>query len=179
MKRTVSGSLLFALVGVLTAVMPAAAQQQTAQKIAFINSQQILKAAPGFALAESTFNREMETFRAQGARLQATLDSAATAFSRDGVLLSPSAREAKRKELETQQTQTEQRLTELRDRSIARQNELLDPITTRIQTVIDGIRAEGNYAIILDITVLGSGIVSADRSLDLTETVIRRLQAGS
>jgi hypothetical protein len=31
---------------------------------------------------------------------------------------------------------------------------------------------------IFDVAVLGSGIVSADRTLDLTETIIRRLQAG-
>lgn len=179
MKRFVAGSLLVLLVGIFTATAPEAMAQQTgAQKIAFINSQLILKQAPGFAAAESTFNREVEGFRTEATRLQGTLDSAAAAFNRDAVLLSPSAREAKRKDLETQQTALESRMTELRDRSIAREKELLDPITSRVQTVIDGVRAEGNYAMIFDLAVLGSGVVSADKSLDLTDTVIRRLQAG-
>jgi Skp family chaperone for outer membrane proteins len=92
-------------------------------------------------------------------------------------MMSPSAREAKRKELETQQQQLEGQMNTLRDRANTRQEELLNPITQRIQTVIDGIRAEGNYAMIFDIATLGSGIISADRSLDLTQTVIQRLKA--
>lgn len=179
MKNFVSGSLVALFLGLVTATAPhASAQQPAAQKIAFINSNLILKAAPGFAQAESTFNKEAEGFRTEATRLQSTLDSAAAAFNRDAVLLSPTAREAKRKELETQTTQLEQRMTDLRDRAVARERELLDPITTRIQTVIDGVRAEGNYAVIFDVVVLGSGMVSADRSLDLTEIVIGRLQSG-
>ncbi|MEO8199361.1 MAG: OmpH family outer membrane protein [Gemmatimonadota bacterium] len=179
MKRFVAGSFLVLLVGLMTATAPQASAQQTgAQKIAFINSQLVLKQAPGFAAAESTFNREVEGFRAEATRLQTTVDSAAAAFNRDAVLLSPSAREAKRKDLETQQTTLETRMTELRDRSIAREKELLDPITSRVQTVIDGVRAEGNYSMIFDLSVLGSGVVSADKALDLTDTVIKRLQAG-
>ena len=171
MKKFVSVTLL----GILSVLV--LGSRAEAQKLAFVNTQLILKEAPGFVQAESTFTREVEGYRSEAARLQATLDSAAAAFNRDAVLLSPSAREAKRKELETQQTQLEARMTELRDRANQRQEELLNPITARIQTVIDGIRAEGNYSMIFDIATLGSGIISADRSLDLTQTVIQRLQA--
>ena len=45
----------------------------------------------------------------------------------------------------------------------------------RISDVIEQIREEGNYALILD--VAAGSIISADPSLDLTEEVIRRLQA--
>ena len=175
MKKIVSVALLAVLVVVGGGQQAQA--QQSGSKIAFVNTQLILKETPGFAVAESTFTREVDGYRAEAARLQATLDSAAAAFTRDQVLLSPSAREAKRKELETNQQQLEARMTELRDRANQRQDELLNPITERIQTVIDGIRAEGNYAMIFDIATLGSGVISADRSLDLTQTVIQRLQA--
>ena len=183
MRRVLSSSiwcLLAALVtGTLTPIAGTAQQTPPATaRVAFINSQSVLKAAPGFAQAESLFTKDVETYRAEATRLQATLDSAAAAFNRDGVLLSPSARETRRKELETQQQALEQRVAELQQRGVQRERELLDPITSRIQTVIDGLRAEGNYSMIFDVAVLGSGIVSADRSLDLTETVIRRLQAG-
>ena len=43
--------------------------------------------------------------------------------------------------------------------------------------MIDGLRAEGNYAMIFDIAVLQNGVISADKALDLTNTVIQRLQA--
>jgi outer membrane protein len=182
MKRFLSSSLwcvLAALAAVTFTAATASAQTPAGpSRVAFINSQAVLKAAPGFAQAESLFTRDVQGFQTEAARLQATLDSAAAAFNRDAVLLSPSAREAKRKELETQQQQLDQRVQELRDRGLARERELLEPITTRIQTVIEGLRAEGNYAMIFDVAELRNGIVSADRSLDLTETVIRRLQAG-
>ena len=61
---------------------------------------------------------------------------------------------------------------------LGRQRELLEPIQSRVTAVIEGIRAEGNFAIIFDITAPGSGIVTADKSLDLTDRVIARLQAG-
>lgn len=170
--------VLSGLVMLATLVVGARAEaQQGGAKIAFVNTQVILKETPGFAQAESTFTREVEGYRAEAARLQATLDSAATAFQRDQVMMSPSAREAKRKELETQQQELETQMNTLRDRANTRQEELLSPITQRIQTVIDGLRAEGNYAMIFDIATLGSGIISADRSLDLTQTVIQRLKA--
>jgi outer membrane protein len=178
MKKLVPGALLIVLIGLVSVTAGLSAQQPATQKFAFVNSQLVLKQAPGFAQAESTFTKEVETYRSQAAQLQSTLDSAAAGFNRDAVLLSPSAREAKRKELETQQTQLEAQMNDLRDRATKRESELLDPITSRIQTVIDGLRAEGNYSMIFDIAVLGSGIISADRSLDLTDTVIRRLQSG-
>ncbi|MGE0353479.1 MAG: OmpH family outer membrane protein [Gemmatimonadales bacterium] len=177
MRKVLSGAVTIMALMSLTG-QAARAQQPAQQKIAFVNTQVVLRQTPGFAQAESTFNREVEGYRTEVARLQATLDSAANAFNRDAVLLSPTAREAKRKELETQQTTLEQRIADLRDRATKREQELLDPITTRIQQVIDGIRAEGNYSIIFDVAAANNGIISADRTLDLTDQVVRRLQAG-
>lgn len=175
--RTVSkvwlASAILLVAGVLA--RPAAAQQGGA-KIAYVNTQLILQQTPGYAQAESTFKKEVEGYRTEVQQLQAKLDSAAAAFDRDAVLLSPSAREAKRKELSDQQTSLEGRTQELRDRASQRQQELMDPIESRISTVINGLRAEGNYSMIFDIAVLGNGVLAADKSLDLTDTVIKRLQ---
>ena len=56
-----------------------------------------------------------------------------------------------------------------------RQQELVQPVMDRINEVIEEIREEGSYAIIFD--VAGGGVVAADSALDLTQEVIRRLQA--
>ena len=50
----------------------------------------------------------------------------------------------------------------------ARERELLDPIQTKVNSVIEGVRAAGNYAMIFDVSAPNSGIVTADKSLDLT-----------
>ncbi|HEY0351379.1 MAG TPA: OmpH family outer membrane protein, partial [Gemmatimonadales bacterium] len=60
-----------------------------------------------------------------------------------------------------------------------RERELLDPIQTKVNSVIEGVRAAGNYAIIFDVSAPNNGIVTADKSLDLTQRVIQQLKAGS
>ena len=46
-----------------------------------------------------------------------------------------------------------------------------------MQAVVDGIRAERKLAVIFDVASQSSPIISADTGLDLTETVVQRLQA--
>ncbi len=53
---------------------PVAAQQGGggAGKIAYVNTQAILKQTPGYAQAESTFSKELETYRGEVQKLQAS-----------------------------------------------------------------------------------------------------------
>jgi outer membrane protein len=163
----------------LGGVDDAAAQASGAGRIAYINSREILRQTPGYAAAESTFSRELEGYRAEVVRLQQTLDSAATAFEQSSVMLSPSQRDARRQELQTQQQQLEERAQALQQQAATRERELLEPIRERINQAIDGVRADGSYALILDIAAPNTGIVSADPALDLTDRVIERLRAGA
>lgn len=158
---------------------PAApAQQNTpAQKIAYLNSRAILAQTPGYAQAESTFARELNTSREEVARMQSSLDSAANDFETASVLLSPTAKQAKQRELVAQQQTVTQRQQELQDRMQARERELLEPLQARVQAIIEGVRAELNLAMIFDVAAMGGAMVAADRSLDITPVVIQRLQA--
>ena len=124
MKFAVAGPLAVLAALSLGTAAPAAAQQTAAgTKIAFVNSQRILRETPGYAQAETTFTKELAGFRTEVEQLQAKLDSAAADFQQQGTLLSPSAREAKRKQLETQQSQLEQRTNELQQRAATRMPE--------------------------------------------------------
>jgi outer membrane protein len=157
----------------------AAVAQQNGGKVAYVNTQAILKQTPGYAQAESTFTREVETYRTEVQKLQASLDSAASDFEQKSVMLSPTQRDAKRKELTGQQQKLEQRTQELQQKAATRERELLDPIQTKVNSVIEGVRAAGNYAVIFDVSAPNSGIVTADKSLDLTQRVIQQLKSGS
>jgi len=168
-----------ALLLLLGAAAPVAAQQAGAGKLAYVNTQAILKSTPGYAQAESTFTKELQTYRGEVQKLQSSLDSAASDFEQQSVMLSPTQRAAKRKDLEGQQQKLEQRTQELQQRASSRERELLDPIQTKVNTVIEGIRASGNYAMIFDVSAPNSGIVTADKSLDLTDKVIQQLKSGS
>jgi Skp family chaperone for outer membrane proteins len=69
-----------------------------------------------------------------------------------------------------------QRSSDLDSLARARNQELLGPFQARINTIIQGIRAEGNYAFIFDGDAQGAGIVAADPLLNLTSRVISRLR---
>jgi outer membrane protein len=158
---------------------PLAAQQGGGVKVAFVNTQAILKQTPGYVKAESTFTKELANYRVEVQKLQASLDSAASDFDQQSVMLSPTQRAAKRKDLQAQQQKLEQRTQELQQQAATRERELLDPIQSKVNSVIEGVRAAGNYAMIFDVSAPNNGIVTADKSLDLTQRVIQQLKAGS
>ena len=55
--------------------------------------------------------------------------------------------------------------------------EVMAPITDQVKKVIDDIRVEDGYAIILDNAPGAGNIVSADKNLDITDRVVSRLRA--
>ena len=60
-------------------------------KIAYINSREILQRTPGYAVAESTYLKEVDGYRTEIQKLQQSLDSAVTAFDQQSIALSPAA----------------------------------------------------------------------------------------
>jgi Skp family chaperone for outer membrane proteins len=147
----------------------------TPLRIVYINGRDILQQTPGYATAESTFNHEVEGYRAEVQRLNAQLDSAARAFEMEAVALSPAQKTAKQKELQTMQQHLQDRQNELQQKAQARESELLQPIQARVNAVLQGMRAEGNYSFILDAESPGSPLVAADPTLDITTQVLARL----
>src|SRR3954467_5699630 len=89
-----------------------AAQQGGNAKVAYVNTQAILKQTPGYVKAESTFTKELANYRVEVQKLQATLDSRAADFAQQSVVRSPAPRDAKRRASRTQQQQREQRTQE-------------------------------------------------------------------
>lgn len=155
---------------------PAAPAPAPSVKIAYLNSRAILAQTPGYAQAESLFARELNGSREEVAKLQQSLDSAATDFETASVLLSPSVKQERQRQLVAQQQSVQQRQQELQGRMEQRERELLEPLQQRVQAVIEGIRAEMNYAMIFDVAAMSGAMVAADRSLDITPLVIQRLQ---
>jgi outer membrane protein len=179
-RRTITGLAIAAAVS-LTVVGVAALPSSSAQegpRLAVIASEVILRQTPGYAQAESTFTSDLAAWRQEVEGLQQRLDSAASAFDQQSVVLSASARQAKTDELRQLQQQYQTRASELQQRAEQRRQELVGPLEQRIQTVIDGLRAERNLTIVFDVSAPGNNIVSADPVIDLTTTVVRRLNDG-
>ena len=171
MKRAVHVCMWLGLAG----AVPVAAQG--GPKIGFINSRQILQQTPGYSAAESTFDREVKGYRDEVQKLQQKLDTAIQAFDQASIALSPAARKTRQDDIRAMQQRLEQRSTELQQRAQQREQELMAPIQARINAVIQGLRAEGNYAVIFDADAQGGTIVAADPALNLTAKVLLRLRA--
>lgn len=159
------------------ALAPAAVAAQAGTKIGYINSRAVLLATPGYAQAESTYNRELAAFRVEVERLQTSLDSMATDFEQKSVMLSATAKTAKRKEIEDRRLKMEARAQELREKAAQREQELISPIHNKVNTIIESVRTAGNYGIIFDVGANDGMIVTADKSLDLTQQVVDKLKA--
>jgi outer membrane protein len=179
MKLVVVGVWVGLALASLAGTGSLAAQQASGPRVAYVNTQAILKQTPGYVKAESTFTKELASYRVEVQKLQASLDSAASDFDQQSVMLSPTQRAARRKDLQAQQQKLEQRTQELQQQAATRERELLDPIQSKVNSVIEGVRAAGNYAMIFDVSAPNNGIVTADKTLDLTQRVIQQLKAGS
>lgn len=145
-------------------------------KIAIINSREVLQQTPGYAAAESTYLKEVEGFRNEVQKLQQQLDSAVQLFDQQALVLSPAARRTRQDSLRVMQQRMEQRTNELQERARQREQELLQPIQMRVNSIIQGIRAESNYALIIDADAAGGLIAAVDPALNITARVVQRLR---
>lgn len=144
-------------------------------KIVYVNVQDIVQRAPGANEARATFEQELESYRQELQALTVAIDSMVADYQRQEVMLSPQAKTDKQQEILTRQQELQNRNTELNAQAEQRQQELLQPIFERVNGVIEQIRAENGYYMVID--VAGAGIVAADTRLDITNVVNERVQA--
>ena len=154
----------------------AGAQQAATTKLAYVNSQAILAAAPGRAEAEAQFEKEMQTFRQTVQTMGDSLNAMVASYQKEEASLSPAVKEQRQKAIQTKETEYQQRARQLEQQAAKRQQELVQPILDQISEVLNTIREEGGYAMILDAQSGANVIVAADKNLDLTERVIARLR---
>lgn len=177
--RASSIALATSLILVGMAGAQAAQSPPAPAKIGYINSAQLLQQAPGRAEAEAQFDKEVGVYRLQIQRMDDSLKTMMAAFDRDAPKLDSITREARRTTIGRRETEYQQRARGLDSTMQARQAQLVKPIMERVQTVIEAIRAEDNYAVILDVGAQVSVVVAADKRLDLTERVLARLRQGT
>ena len=146
-------------------------------KIGYINSALLLQQAPGRAEAEAQFDREVGVYRQQIQRMDDSLRTMMAAFERDAPKLDSAARMRQRTTIGQREVEYTARARGLDSTMQARQAELVRPIMQRVQTVIESIRAEDGYSVILDVGAQVNVVVSADKRLDLTDRVLARLKS--
>ena len=166
----------FALLALAFLLSAGSAEAQTL-KIAYINSQEILSNAPGAEGAQAAFEAEMAGYQAEVAQTETELQNMEAALQQQQLTLSPEARTNRETQLQAKFQEYQQRTTQLQQLADQRRAALIQPVMDNITAVIETIREEGAYSIILD--AASGSIISADPALDLTQEIITRLQSAT
>jgi len=161
----------------LAAAAPLSAQATAVGKIGYIDSQRVIREAPGAAEARSTLEQEMTTSQTQLKAMDDSLSSMMQQYNQQSVLLSADAKRQKEEEIRAKQGSFQQRAQQLQDAWSQRQQAVMKPIMDKIQAAITELRAAEGYAIIFDMA--SEAMVAADPALDLTDKVIARLKAAA
>jgi outer membrane protein len=143
-------------------------------KLAFVNAAVLLDNAPGKSQAESTYARETRGYSDQLKRMSDSLNAMFSAYQKQEASLSATQKETKQKSMRDLQQQLQDKQQQLGQQANQRQNELMAPIMEQVKKVLDDIRAEDGYSMI--ITGDPNLILSYDKNLDITDRVVARLR---
>ncbi len=171
--RTLTGALALA-----TALVLGSTTAQAQTKVAFVDGQRIFGSVPGRAEAEQQFNKEMDDVRAQEKAMGDSISGLISDFSKAEPTLSQADKTTRTQTIRDKQAAFQQRQQQLEQHAQQRQSELVQPILDRIHKVIEQVRAEGQYTMVMDFSPnAGGAVVAYDRNLDVTDQVISRLRA--
>jgi len=155
----------------------AAAGAQQPVKIAFVNSQALMEAAPGRAAATDLLNKEGQGYQTQLQKMQDSINGLLTKYQKDEPTLSATQKDSKQKAIQALETEFQAKQLQFQKQFDDHTKEVMAPITDAVKKVIDDIRVEDGYAIILDNAPGAGNIVAADKNLDITDRVVSRLKA--
>ncbi len=143
-------------------------------KIAYLNSAKILEGAPGADSVKAEIDKEMAKYQGRIQSLQDSLQMMYADYQKQSVLLSPAEKKKREDAIEARRQVLAQRAQFLQDEANNRQHDMMDPITKKVEGIIETLRKEGGYSIIFD--AASQAMVSADTTLDLTTQVMTRLK---
>ena len=166
----------FAALALVFALAAGTAEAQTL-KIGYINSQEILQKAPGAQEAQQAFEREMQGYTTEAQQLQDELTRMQSQLAQQELTLSPEAKRNRQEQIQQKAQQAQARMAEMDQIAARRRSELVQPVMDKITAVIEKMREEGSYSMILD--VAAGAIIAADPALDLTAQVLTRLTAAA
>jgi outer membrane protein len=166
-----------ALTAALTFASASASAQAAAPKFAYIDSRAVLQASPAAVAAQSQLEREIGPYGQQVQRMRDSLQTMIADYGKVQTTLTAAQRETREKAIRDKQTEYAQRTEKLQGDAQKRESAIMQPLMDQIRTVIEQVRTQGGYAMIFDVSASNGFVVAADKSLDLTQTVVTRVKA--
>ena len=166
MRSTLRSAVLVA--SMLTLAGNVAVAQQAPTRISYVNPQALFENAPGRAQAESTFKRETDGYRAELAKMSDALTVMVSTYQKEESKLTAADKERRQRAIAAKEDSVRGRQQQLEQVAAQRQNELMAPIMEAVRNVLEDIRVESGYAMILSSEPGNSQILAADKNLDIT-----------
>jgi outer membrane protein len=174
MRPTVRAALAAITIAAASAA-PAAAHAQQAPKLAYVDVGAVMEQVPGRQQAEQTLEREITGIRGELQRMQDSLQLLVGNYQRQQASLTAAQRTQREQELQRQQQAFGQRAQQLQQRGEQRQQEVSGQFESLVREAINDVRTSGGYAMIFA-GGANSAMLSADRTLDVTDQVLARMR---
>ncbi len=151
-----------------------------AQKIGYVNSQQIMAQYKEAQDAQEQLDKINREWEAEGRELQTQFQELGQQLESQSLLLSEERQAEKQAELQALYQKIQQFQNEKWGQNgefFRKQDEIMKPIIDKINAAIQKVGEEERYDFIFD-TVAGNIVYVSDNSNDLTEFVIEELEKG-
>ncbi len=145
-------------------------------KIGYIDSIKIFAEYQETRDAENVYKKEVETWKAQAARMEQEIVKLQDELKAQSLMLSEEKQKEKRLTLDQKMQEYQKFMKDtFGDDGLAakRNKELTQPIVEKINKILERIGKDEGYSVIFD--AANANIVYADKALDLTEKVLEEL----
>lgn len=140
-------------------------------KIGFVNAGKVLEQAPQAEAAQKALQTEFSPRDKAIIEGQKELRKLEDKLSRDGVVMSESARRKLERDIVSRKRDLKRDQDEFREDLNIRRNEAFEKIRQIVREAINKIAKKENYDLIV-----GEGVIYADNRIDITDKVIARLK---
>jgi outer membrane protein len=161
------------VLGLGAAAAPAAAQAP--MKVGYVDVAQVMEQVPGRADAQAAFEKEAQGIRAEMQRMSDSLQTAVQAYQKEQAALTAAVRQTRERALQERQQSYQQRAQALQERGAQKEQELAGQFETLVRDAINDVRTSEGYTMILAFGP-NSALLSADKSMDITDRVLTRLR---
>lgn len=148
-----------------------------AQKIAFVNTKEILKQIPEYTSAQEKLDALAKQYQEEIEQKQQSIDQMYSTYQADKILLSESMRKQREQEIE----KTRFELSELKKKRFGsngdlykERQKLVKPIQDKVYNAIQDVAKGGNYAFVLD-TASDVAVLYYNDKYDKTDDVLKKL----
>ncbi len=163
------------IAALLVSLWGAPAVAQTGLQLGYVHSQAILAQSPEASVARDQFKRDMLPYENELRGMEERISQLLAQYSAQQLTLTPEARVLRQQQIVDLRSGYERRVQEIEVEAAKRQEALMSPVMEKINSIIQQLRIEGGYAFIFDASA--GALLAADEALDLTEEVVRRLNA--